>query len=316
MVFGQVVVGYAGSGKTTYVHAAASYLRALGRDVCVVNVDPAAEENSRKQQEETGEAHARTFDVDVRHLIRADDAAREHKLGPNGALIYAADYLCANSDWLVEKLRPFVARNCYFLFDCPGQLELFQSRDSLRGALEAVTKALSVRWCCLHLTDSHLCADGFKYVSALLCTLSAMLFFDAPHVCAISKCDLVDASMRREMDMPFRFYRGGARGDLTRLADAMEYRHKGLRGTHLAQLTRNLLELADDYGLVSFASLAVEDTRKLARVVALCDRSVGYVPASDAEGGGGGVSAASLVAGEDSDDDDDDDDDDDLFDDD
>ena len=40
MVFGQVIIGPPGSGKTTYTRAVAAYLRASGRRVAVVNLDP------------------------------------------------------------------------------------------------------------------------------------------------------------------------------------------------------------------------------------------------------------------------------------
>lgn len=39
--FGQAVVGPPGSGKTTYCHGMASFLRASGRDAVIVNLDPA-----------------------------------------------------------------------------------------------------------------------------------------------------------------------------------------------------------------------------------------------------------------------------------
>lgn len=298
MPFGQVVMGAAGAGKTTYAKALAAYLRANNRPVCLVSLDPAAED------EDSAEDAPTAVDVDVRELVRADDVAREQSLGPNGALVFAADYLCANSDWLVTKLRPYSERGCFFVFDCPGQLELFQSRGALRGTVEVLAETLGMRLCCVHLTDSHMCADGFKYVSALLSALSAMLFFDMPHICVLSKCDLVTGALRREMDMPFRFYRGG--GDVTKLADVMEYRRRGFKGSPMAAMTRNLLELVEDYGLVGFEKLAVEDVKLLARLTAQCDRAVGYVPTGASEGVGGGVSSAHLLGQAFSDDSDDD----------
>lgn len=39
--FGQVVVGPPGSGKTTYCHGMFQYLKAIGRDAAVINLDPA-----------------------------------------------------------------------------------------------------------------------------------------------------------------------------------------------------------------------------------------------------------------------------------
>ena len=41
--FGQIVIGPPGSGKTTYVGHMADLLRGLGRQVAIVNLDPANE---------------------------------------------------------------------------------------------------------------------------------------------------------------------------------------------------------------------------------------------------------------------------------
>lgn len=41
MPFGQLVLGPPGSGKTTYCHGMAQYMRASGRKVAIVNLDPA-----------------------------------------------------------------------------------------------------------------------------------------------------------------------------------------------------------------------------------------------------------------------------------
>lgn len=39
--FGQVVVGPPGSGKTTYCLGMCQYMKAIGRDAAVINLDPA-----------------------------------------------------------------------------------------------------------------------------------------------------------------------------------------------------------------------------------------------------------------------------------
>ena len=42
-MYGQVVVGPPGAGKTTYCDGMQQYLRLVGRDALVVNLDPANE---------------------------------------------------------------------------------------------------------------------------------------------------------------------------------------------------------------------------------------------------------------------------------
>lgn len=83
------------------------------------------------------------------------------------------------------------AEGYYFIFDCPGQVELFMLHDSLRAVLNALTGKWSYRLTAVHLVDAHLCTDPPKYISALLLSLSTMLHLELPHVNVLSKMDLV-----------------------------------------------------------------------------------------------------------------------------
>ena len=74
--YGQLVIGPAGSGKTTYCASVQSRMSSLGKACLVVNLDPAAEEVGYECV------------ADVRTLISVEDAAEELRLGPNGSLVY------------------------------------------------------------------------------------------------------------------------------------------------------------------------------------------------------------------------------------
>ncbi|EDL80679.1 ATP binding domain 1 family, member B (predicted) [Rattus norvegicus] len=117
--FGQAVIGPPGSGKTTYCLGMSEFLRALGRRVAVVNLDPA------------NEGLPYECAVDVGELVGLGDVMDALRLGPNGGLLYCMEYLEANLDWLRAKLEPL--RGHYFLFDCPGQVELCTHHTSLRS---------------------------------------------------------------------------------------------------------------------------------------------------------------------------------------
>ncbi|CAF4442639.1 unnamed protein product, partial [Adineta steineri] len=61
----------------------------------------------------------------IRELIEIDDAMDDQALrfGPNGGLIFCMEYFERNLDWLQEQLGE--DEDDYFLFDCPGQIELY-----------------------------------------------------------------------------------------------------------------------------------------------------------------------------------------------
>lgn len=75
-IFGQLVIGPPGSGKTTYCEKVTEFYKQLDRKVSVVNLDP-ANENMKYEAE-----------IDVIQLISVEDAMNHFNLGPNGALMY------------------------------------------------------------------------------------------------------------------------------------------------------------------------------------------------------------------------------------
>ena len=180
MVFGQVVIGPPGSGKTTYCVGMRQYLEALGRKVAVVNLDPA------------NENYTYPVAADIHELIGLEAAAAHCELGPNGALVYCFEYLEANLDWLVAKLAALA--DSYVLIDMPGQVELYTHHPSVRNVLQALTGSVhSHRLCAVHLVDAHHCADAAKFISVLLVTLSTMVQLEMPQINLLSKVDLIEA---------------------------------------------------------------------------------------------------------------------------
>lgn len=207
MPFGVLVTGPPGSGKTTCVHGLSLFLRACGRDVCTVNLDPAV-------------IHVPyPCDVDIKDLVCLDEVQEELSLGPNGGLLYCFDYLEKNYDWLQvkfyhiwymrthrvrtagkhsaslcemsgclqEKLQPHLKANKYLLFDCPGQAELFMCHGSFKSLVQTIAGKWHVNLTALQLVDSHLCTTPHTYLSALLMCLTSMLNFEVPYVNVLSK---------------------------------------------------------------------------------------------------------------------------------
>ena len=101
----QIVMGPAGSGKSTYCstiqqHAAGSTSQTQYRNIPIhiINLDPAAEYYS---YEPIG---------DIRDIITVDDVMNELQLGPNGSLIYCMEYFLTNGDglqWLQHILDQY-----------------------------------------------------------------------------------------------------------------------------------------------------------------------------------------------------------------
>ncbi|XP_078741788.1 GPN-loop GTPase 3 [Lampetra fluviatilis] len=107
--YAHLVMGPAGSGKSTYCAMMLEHLSALRRSAAVVNLDPAAEHFSYPVA------------IDVRDLIEVGDVTEDDSLGlgPNGGLIFCMEHLVANPSWLELALGQ--DEDDYLLIDCPGE---------------------------------------------------------------------------------------------------------------------------------------------------------------------------------------------------
>ena len=141
-MFGQVVIGPPGSGKTTYCNGMSQFLAGFGREVAIINLDPANDILPYKA------------DIDISDLITLSDVMDSLKLGPNGGLIYCMEFLEKNMDWLKTELDKVSGK--YLLFDCPGQVELYTHHNSVRNVL-AQLQQWDYRLVAVHLVDSHYC---------------------------------------------------------------------------------------------------------------------------------------------------------------
>ena len=95
------------------------------------------------------------------------------ELGPNGGLVYCIEFLEKNMDWLEGRLAEFPEH--YFVFDCPGQAELYTHHSSFANIVKRLMKPKLLRLAAVHLVDVHHCADAGKFFPAVLLSLSTMI---------------------------------------------------------------------------------------------------------------------------------------------
>eukprot|EP01116_Phalansterium_solitarium_P016764 TRINITY_DN3968_c1_g2_i2.p1 TRINITY_DN3968_c1_g2~~TRINITY_DN3968_c1_g2_i2.p1 ORF type:complete len:310 (-),score=133.23 TRINITY_DN3968_c1_g2_i2:56-985(-) len=271
--FGQVVVGPPGSGKTTYCHGLQQFLTELGRPVALINLDPA------------NDALPYECSIDIGELVRLDDIMRDTELGPNGAFVYAMEQLERNVDWLLERIDS-LASGTYVVFDCPGQVELYTHHGAMRNILARLTQPEHLqqqqqqleqpphrrhepmRLTAVQLIDSHVCTQPAVFVSACLLSLSVMLQLEMPHVNLLSKLDLLPSYG----PLPFDLKHFAELRDLPQLQRQLD---RALPDKRLRRLNAALCGLIDDFALVAFQPLNVQDKRSLAAVVKLADKANG-----------------------------------------
>ncbi|KAJ1975136.1 hypothetical protein H4R35_003287 [Dimargaris xerosporica] len=256
MPFAQLVIGPPGSGKTTYCHGMQQFMTILGRRVIVVNLDPA------------NDALPYNCDVDIAELITLDDAMDSLSLGPNGGMIYCIDYLKRNITWLLDRLRSY-PDDVYVIFDCPGQVELYTHHVEFREVIERLTKE-HFRFATVNLMDASHCTDPAKFISVLMLALKTMVWLELPHINVLSKIDLVQ--QYGTLDFNLEYYTEVQ--DLQYLLDCLNHDRFTKR---YRKLNEALCELVEDYSLVSFHTLCIEDKKSVMALLSAIDKANGCV---------------------------------------
>lgn len=251
MKYAQLVVGPAGSGKSTYCSVVQQHCLSVGRNVFFINLDPAAEKFSY------------TAAIDVRELISVDDVQEDKQLllGPNGALVFCMEYLVQNLDWLHDQLNE--GEDDYFIFDCPGQIELYSHLPVMRQIVNAL-KSWDFNICSVFLLDTQFVLDCNKFLGGALTTLSTMVAMEVPAVNVLSKVDLLS---NRNKELLEAFLETDVRSILDS-EDTSPWNEK------YRQLSHTIAEVLDDYSLVRFVPLDIGDDESISDLLLLIDNTI------------------------------------------
>eukprot|EP00934_Nitzschia_sp_Nitz4_P001888 Nitzschia sp. Nitz4//scaffold116_size91068//70845//71993//NITZ4_004965-RA/size91068-processed-gene-0.45-mRNA-1//1//CDS//3329533599//1888//frame0 len=210
-LYGQVVAGPPGSGKTTFCTGMQEYMRLLGRNAWVINLDPANEvpnkttktttESSQPSDNKNELPYETLLDV-CDSVVNLSSVMQQLGLGPNGGLVYCMEYLQAHTDQVVAMIRERIqdsshthsdgnTQNPYLIFDLPGQVELYTHGTSVPNILQQLVQVLDLRLVAVQLIDSHYCTEPANFLSASLLGTTTMLRLELPTVSVLSKVDLL-----------------------------------------------------------------------------------------------------------------------------
>jgi GTPase SAR1 family protein len=173
-VFIVFIIGTAGSGKSLLTAAFGEWLKMSKQDVSIVNLDPGAVTLPYSP------------DVDVRNYVNVDKLMEDYRLGPNGALVMAADLVADDIESIsraIEELQSDI-----ILVDTSGQMELFAFRASgpyIANELTKEPKAI------VYLFDAVFSVNPLNYVSNMFLSAAVYNRFLLPQIHVLSKCDLL-----------------------------------------------------------------------------------------------------------------------------
>lgn len=244
-----------------------------------VNLDPAAEDFAFEP------------DIDIKDLISLEDVMEEMSLGPNGGLIYCFEFLMENLDFLTDPLEE-VTEDYLIVFDMPGQIELYTHVPILPDLVKTLMRgSLNINMCAAYLLESTFVIDRPKFFAGTLSAMSAMPMLEMPHVNILSKMDLIKGNVaKRDMkrflhadatlveDDPSR--RVEDEDDGKKVADPAAKKNV-MAGESFHRLNKAVAQLIDDFSMVSFLKLDVQDEDSVGAVLSYIDDAIQFHEAQE-----------------------------------
>jgi len=168
------IIGTAGSGKSLLTASFNEWLKVGKQKAATVNLDPGVLNLPYVP------------DIDIRDYIDIRSIMNEYELGPNGALVLAADLIAEEAERLggeIEDLQSDVV-----IVDTPGQMELFAFRASGPYIANELTNEPTA---IVYLFDAVFSFNPLNYVSNMFLSAAVYNRFFFPQLHVLSKCDLL-----------------------------------------------------------------------------------------------------------------------------
>lgn len=189
--------------------------------------------------------------------------------------MFCIEYLIENQEWFKEQLcGGGDVDDCvdgepdddYVIFDMPGQIELY-THLNVGKKLVDLLQSWNFRVASVFLIDSQFMIDGAKFLSGTMAALSVMANMELPHINVLSKMDLLSKSARGQLD---KYLEPDAHALLGQVANDSAWGRKYRR---LSEAIGNLIE---DFSLVRFTPLNLNDEESISDLLLIIDNVIQY----------------------------------------
>lgn len=171
-----IVVGMAGSGKTTFLHRLVCHTQSSNIRGYVLNLDPAV--------------MTLPFgaNIDIRDTVRYKEVMKEYNLGPNGGILTSLNLFSTKFDEVISVIERRADQLDYVLVDTPGQIEIFTWSAS--GAIITEAFASTFPTIIAYVVDTPRSANPVTFMSNMLYACSILYKTRLPLVLVFNKVDV------------------------------------------------------------------------------------------------------------------------------
>lgn len=171
-----IVLGMAGSGKTTFVQKLAEYLYDDDNPGYLINLDPACLDIPYPAN------------IDIRDTINYKKVMKDYELGPNGAIITSLNLFSTKFDQLVNLLEQRSKEHEHIIIDTPGQIEVFNWSAS--GMIITETLSSQMPTAIVYVIDTVRNLNPSTFMSNMLYACSILYKTKLPLIVVLNKTDL------------------------------------------------------------------------------------------------------------------------------
>jgi hypothetical protein len=230
-----IVIGMAGSGKTSLMQRVNAYKHAQGKPPYMINLDPAVTSTPYDAN------------VDIRDTVDYKNVMKEYNLGPNGGILTASNLFATRFDQVVSLCEKRSSELDNIFVDTPGQIEIFTWSAS--GAIVTESFASAFPTVVLYVVDTPRATNPQSFMSNMLQAVSILYKTRLPLIVVFNKIDVVrHETMLRWMEDFDEFHQAvdenpSFASDLSRsLSLVLDAFYKGLRVAGVSAMTGEGME--------------------------------------------------------------------------
>ena len=180
------------------------------------------------------------------------------------------------------------------IIDMPGQIELYTHIPVVPTLVKHLTRtgALNVNLCAAYLLEATFVIDRAKFFAGTLSAMSAMIMLEIPHVNVLSKMDLVKGSvprkeLKRFIDPDTSLLEDDPSDTTDALASSQDQSADPLSagpmmaGGSFKRLNKAVAQLIDDFSMVSYLQLDVQDEDSVGAILSYIDDAIQFHEAQE-----------------------------------